>query len=644
MVVISGSPWAKRLIFTAISLNILFWWYCFSIPGSDDVVSPPPALPPREGVQDGQPGGKVLAPDAAKAQKGAAKVAAAGKALVQASKEAKSGETLVEEKSLKNFNSWSNFDVVRPRNEKTFAHRRFRSSPHKSPHIEWLPNKKELAKGYIFITVQSTGIEKGLVQTGSFIMKQNAEMIYAHDTEPYGSEGLQVQTMNNERYMTLWRGAQKQGHGFGEVIIMDEGYEKTTIKLDQIDAAISNMFGQKFLSTLDFHEQELTPRGTILVTAYNTTEYNLTAMGGPEKGYIADSMFFEIDIETQDVLFSWSALQHFYPEDSMQPLISTKGNGGPRSPYDFFNLNSVQAVGYDSFLISSRHFWSVFLISRSTGGILWELRGNAKGGDFGALPPDGRFRWQNHVRAHQVTSKGMVISMLDNHNSHEDTGKTPSRGLILHVKLPPNRSEKPQVLRTLQPDVARFSQDFGNYQLGLSNGNQLISYGDGGVVHEFGPDDGHDLRWQGRFGFDGAVRSYRAYKYQWKGTPTHWSPSLVLEKRGESVVGFVSWNGATDIEAYNVYAVEKARAPMRLLGKARVWGFETAFDLTSKFNESNCVVVAAVRDDQEIRQSNLGCIEGKTFVSTFVDSKGKEVGDSVVANDGIVQKVMGFFS
>ncbi|KAF4959674.1 hypothetical protein FSARC_10661 [Fusarium sarcochroum] len=634
MVVISGSPWAKRLIYTAISLNILIWWYYFSIPGSDDVAPPPPARPPREGIKDKTLGGRLLPPEAERAPK---------KAPASVSGKAKLKESIAEDKSVRNFNSWSNFDVVRPKNAYTFAHRKFRSSPHKSPHIDWLPNNKELAKGYIFITIQSTGNEKGLVQTGSFIMKQNAEMVYAHDPEPLASEGIRVQTMNSEKFITLWRGAHKQGHGYGEVVIMDEGYEKTAIHLDHIDAAISNMFGQKFLSTLDYHEHELTSRGTILVTAYNTTEYNLTAMGGPEKGYISDSMFFEIDIETQDVLFSWSALEHFYPEDSMQPLISTMGNGGPRSPYDFFNLNSIQAVGYDSFLISSRHFWSVFLISRSTGGILWELRGNAKGGEFGALPPHGRFRWQSHVRAHEVTSKGMVISMFDNHNSDEDTGKTPSRGLLLKLKLPPNRNDKPQVLRTLQPDVARFSQGFGSYQLDLSNGNQLINYGDGGVIHEFGPDDGHDLRWQGRFGHDGAVRSYRASKHEWKGTPMHWSPALVLEKRGQSVVGFVSWNGATDIQAYNIYVAEPG-TPIRLLGKAKVLGFETAFDLTPKLNGTNCIMVAAIRDEQEIRHSNVGCIEGRTFVSTFVDSKGKVAGDSAMANQGIVQKVLGLFS
>ncbi|KAK2125615.1 ASST-domain-containing protein [Fusarium oxysporum II5] len=557
---------------------------------------------------------------------------------VKAAKDEKTGE-FIEKKGIKTFRSWSNFDIVKPKNDHTYVYRRFKSSPYKPPHIEWNPNGKELAKGYVFITPQSSGAERGLVQAASFIMKQNAEMIYAHDEAPYDSEGFRVQTVHNEQYLTLWRGARKMSHGFGEVIVMNSEYEKTVIHLDAI---ITNMYGQKFLSGLDFHEQELTTRGTILVTAYNTTMYNLTQMGGSEHGFVTDSLFFEIDIETQEILFSWSALDHFWPEDSMLPLISSSGYGGPKNPYDFFHLSSIQAVNHDSFLISSRNFWSVYLISRSNGRILWELRGNTKGGDFGALPHHGRFRWQNHVRAHNVTSREMILSMFDNHNSPEDMGKTYSRGLLLKLKLPPNPEEKPEILRILSPDRAKISPEYGSYQLGLSNGNQFMSWGAGGVVHEYGPGDGHDLRWQARFGYDESITSYRAFKDVWTGTPSKWTPALVVEKREDTVLGFVSWNGATDIDSYNIYLAEPGTA-LKPLGKANVLGFETGFDLGVKGNETNCIMVAAVRKGQEIRQSNVGCIEGKTFVSTFVDSTGKATGDSVVEKN-TMQKIMGYFS
>ncbi|KAF5608613.1 uncharacterized protein FSUBG_4541 [Fusarium subglutinans] len=623
MVVISGSPWAKRLGFLVISITILLWWYVYCVPGVTDNVQPATT---KSRTND------------AKAIPVAKKVEGKSAKGVKAAKDEKTGES-VDKKGIKTFRSWSNFDIVKPKNDHTYVYRRFKSSPHKPPHIEWNPNGKPLAKGYVFITPQSSGAERGLVQAASFIMKQNAEMIYAHDEEPYDSAGLRVQTVHNEQFLTLWRGHRKMSHGFGEVIVMNSEYEKTVVHLDAI---ITNMYGQKFLSGLDFHEQELTTRGTILVTAYNTTMYNLTRMGGSEHGFVTDSLFFEIDIETQEILFSWSALDHFWPEDSMLPLISSSGYGGPKNPYDFFHLSSIQAVNHDSFLISSRNFWSVYLVSRSNGRILWELRGNTKGGDFGALPHHGRFRWQNHVRAHNVTSREMILSMFDNHNSPEDMGKTYSRGLLLKLKLPPHPDEKPEVLRILSPDRAKISPEHGSYQLGLSNGNQFMSWGAGGVVHEYGPDDGHDLRWQARFGYDESITSYRAFKDVWTGTPSKWTPALVVEKREDTVMGFVSWNGATDIDAYHIYLAEPG-TELKPLGEAKVLGFETGFDLGVKYNETNCIMVAAVRKGQEIRQSNVGCIEGKTFVSTIVDSMGKATGDSVVEKTTL-QKIMGYFS
>ncbi|RGP70005.1 hypothetical protein FSPOR_4295 [Fusarium sporotrichioides] len=629
MVVISGSPWARKVALILISINILFWWYCFSVPQSDDVNPPPPTSRIHRSQE--------ISDTAVIAKKKAAAEAKAAEA--KAAKDEKAAEGTIDKKGFKTFRSWSHFEITKPSNDKTFIFRRFKSSPHNPPHVEWNPNGKELSKGYIFITPQSTGEDKGIAQAASFIMKQNAELVYAHDDEPLDSEGFRVQNINNEQFLTLWRGERKGAHGFGEVVIMNNQYEKTIIHLDAI---ISNMFGKKFKGQLDFHEQELTTRGTILVTAYNTTSWNLTAMGGSGRGFVSDSMFFEIDIETEEVLFSWSALDHFWPEDSMLPLITDSGNGTPMSPYDFFHLNSVQAINHDSFLISSRNFWSVFLISRSTGKVLWELRGNTKGGDFGAMPPHGRFRWQNHVRALEASTQGMVISMFDNHNSPEDLTKTSSRGLMIKLKLPPRIDEKPEVMRILSPDRAKVATQDGSYQIGLSNGNSFMSWGAGGVVHEYGPDGGSDLRWQARFGHDESVRSYRAFKDVWTGTPLAWSPALVVEKVGDSVLGYVSWNGATDIQSYNVYLYEPGSA-MTPMGKTNVTGFETGFDLGTKFNETSCILVAAVRDGRELKQSNVGCLQGKTFVSSFMDSNGQAAGDSTT-EETTMQKLMGWWN
>ena len=48
----------------------------------------------------------------------------------------------------------------------------------------------------------------------------------------------------------------------------------------------------------------------MLVTSYNNTKYDLRELGGPEESWVADGTFFEIDIETQKVLFEWRAIDH----------------------------------------------------------------------------------------------------------------------------------------------------------------------------------------------------------------------------------------------------------------------------------------------------------------------------------------------
>ncbi|KAF4984721.1 hypothetical protein FZEAL_162 [Fusarium zealandicum] len=593
MVALSGSPWVIRLVFTGVSLNLMLWWFLLQSPQAD----------------------KQLPPSLA--------AAAAGAIPVKAN-------------TALDFNSWSSFEVITPKNSKTWPFRKFKSSPHKPPHMVIGDNGKNKSRGYIFLTPESSGAEKGVKQTASFIMRPNSEMVYAHE-DRFDTKGIRVQSMNNAQYLTMWRGVQKNGHGFGEVVLIDSEYEKSTVKLEEI---ITNYYGERFPGKLDFHEQELTTRGTILVTAYNTTNANLSASRGREQGFVLDSMFFEIDIETQDILFSWSSLDHFRVEDSMLPPVTAMGNGGPRSPYDFFHLNSVQAIGHDSFLISSRHFWSVYLISRFNGKVIWELKGNSEGGSFGALPTHGRFRWQNHVRGFNATSKGMIISMFDNHNSHEESGQTPSRGLLLKLKLPPNPKERPTVLRALQPDVARFSQNYGSYQLDLSNGNQFVSYGTGALVHEFGPGDGTDLRWEARFGYDNVASTYRAFKNEWSATPAVWSPALVVEKTNDKAVGFVSWNGATDIEAWNVYLIAPG-VTMRPLGKAAANGFETGFDLPSGFNETNCIMVAAVKKGSEVRQSNVACLEGRKFKSAFKHKKESDKKPALKVTDHSLQRILG---
>lgn len=96
------------------------------------------------------------------------------------------------------------------------------------------------------------------------------------------------------------------------------------------------------------------------------------------------------------------------------------------------------------------------------------------------------------------------------------------------------------------------SQSQGSVQL-LENGNILVGYGYNGAWTEFnqkgepicevhlGPE-----KWFGQ----GQIESYRVYKHRWVGKPTSIPVWLVPDpKEG---IGYVSWNGATEVKTWMV--------------------------------------------------------------------------------------------
>ena len=136
------------------------------------------------------------------------------------------------------------------------------------------------------------------------------------------------------------------------------------------------------------------------------------------------------------------------------------------------------------------------------------------------------------------------------------------------------------------------------------------------VVREFGPPEhGSPLLWEGRFGHDDVAQSYRAYKSPWHATPRDWDPLLVLVQQhggrqdaGPRVVvhGHVSWNGATDVERWNVYMKHSMQKRWTLYAVTAKVGFETVFELA--IPDDTCVQVAAVQAGHEVRQSNMACL------------------------------------
>lgn len=351
--------------------------------------------------------------------------------------------------------------------------------------------------------------------------------------------------------------------------------------------------------SVDIHEHQMTSRNTLLVSAYNNTPYDLSPYGGPANGWITDSLVFELDIETWDVLFSWKALDHVSPTMSHQPLAIKALNityGTKAAPWDWFHVNSIDFVG-DDYLVNGRHTWTTYLVSGTDGSVIWSIEGE-NGGSFGALPADGTFKWQHYARAYNVTESSLDLSLFDNHNSGIDNGTAPSSGLVYHLELPASKSYTPQLTRKIEtPSDEIYAESQGDYIPDLCNGNQLVGYGQITITREYGPaTDGSDLRWQAQFGDFNTVQSYRAFKDTWAGTPADWDPSLVVEDG----YAYVSWNGATEVTEWNVYTTASSGTALKAVAAKR--GFETVFRVT---NGAATVQVGAVQGGQEVRRSNV---------------------------------------
>lgn len=167
-------------------------------------------------------------------------------------------------------------------------------------------------------------------------------------------------------------------------------------------------------SYIDAHEAHITDDNTIVVSAYNVTQADLTSVGYAEGDWILDSVVFEIDIETNEVLWSWAASDHVDQipfTDSHYPIQDDPSDD--EDWWDWFHINAIEDYG-EGYLVSSRHLWSVFYISKATGEVIWTLDGE-DGGNF-TLPTEAEFKWQHDPRVLSSSDTGLTVTLFNNNN------------------------------------------------------------------------------------------------------------------------------------------------------------------------------------------------------------------------------------
>jgi hypothetical protein len=290
--------------------------------------------------------------------------------------------------------------------------------------------------------------------------------------------------------------------------------------------------------------------------------WDLSLRGGLKNGRVLQGIVQELDIESGEVLFEWHSLEHV-GIDETYATVSQDGSPG----FDYFHANSIEVDHDSNLIISARQTFAVYKIDRNTGEIMWRLGG--KKSDF-EMGPGTRFAFQHDARS----QPDGTITIFDNGTTIFHGGLPEaveeSRAIVLELD---EQKMKASLVREYTHPGKQYAHAAGNLQI-LPNGNVFIGWGRALVFSEFSKD--------GELLFDARLpppnTSYRYFRFPWSGHPTD-QPAAEAERASEEEVRvYASWNGATEVSAWEVLAGPRP-GQIEPLGSVPRNGFETALSV-----------------------------------------------------------------
>ena len=467
-----------------------------------------------------------------------------------------------------------------------------------APDVEFLRRDARCSDDLIFFAPRGPATDRGAV-----ILDADGELVYRQYGLRGDTQDFKVQTYKGRQHLTFWRGVENNGRKEGVWFMVSVVFGVAWPRIHGLASArlsdnVSQMDQSYALTKVapggehtvgDMHEFVITQDDTALLTVYESVPADLSPIGGPKHGYLLDSIFQEIDIETGDVLFEWHAADHMPLEAtllgfrgcSQSAAHAYNGCGDHEyAPFDFFHLNSLHKDEAGNYLISGRSYSTLSYIDGKTGLVLWNLGGKLNEfADLSGGEATG-FGWQHHARFHD---NGTTISLFDNRVHGPGTSDRESRGLILEVDVP-NRTARVRQAYTHPQELLSFSQ--GDVQVLEETGNVFVGWGRSAGFTEFSADG--DVLCDARFGAAaffsfGAVTSYRVFRGSWVGQPAE-RPHVVMAGRSLHV----SWNGATEVAMWRVEGSLKDQSAEDLVDGSyetvavvRRAGFETTLELPS---------------------------------------------------------------
>ncbi|KAJ9627262.1 hypothetical protein H2203_003724 [Taxawa tesnikishii (nom. ined.)] len=454
----------------------------------------------------------------------------------------------------------------------------------------------------VFLSVRGTAVQTAGYVSPMVFNSNDLSLVWANST--YGQcFGTRIQQYNGSDYLTFWSGKpQGQGYGEGTYIMLDNSYN-----------VAYNLTAKNVSVQGDMHEFQLTDNGTALITVYEPVSWDLSAYN-ISNGWIVDSLFQEIDIATNDLIFSWRASDHFALNSSYAAPGST--GDAQDNPYDFYHINSVEKDDSGNYLISARHTHTISYVNGSTGDLIWVLGGKENQFEDQSNGDATNFAWQHDARWFNNTSN--QLTLFDNGAADWVSTENATRGLRITLDYSAMTATLDQAY--MSPDGI-LSASQGSVQP-LANGNVLMGYGNNPAFTEYTPDG--TVVWDVQFGIIGnaSVQSYRAYKQNWTAYPS-WDPAIAA--RDGSV--FVSWNGATEVKSWALLAGNESAGALN--NGTALWknvtkdGFETGVD-----------VAGQARYVRAVALDNEGKVLGASDVTTRASNGTVDLGSGFATRTG----------
>ncbi len=358
-------------------------------------------------------------------------------------------------------------------------------------------------------------------QYGPMILDEAGKLIWFKPLTPSGARAadLRVQSYEGKPVLTWWQDplvtatSRKSG-----IVMADSSYRTIHV------VRAGNGYQP------DLHEFQIRPNGSALITVYDGINCNLSAIGGPAAGAVADTLMQEVDIRTGLVRYEWHSLDHVPLTDA---YVSPRP-GSQKEPFDFFHINSIDVQRDGSLLVDARNTWAAYDLDAATGQVRWRIGGKHSSYKLG---PGTVTAFQHDARQQPNGN----LTFFDN-------GATPavhpqSRGI--EVSLQPNGMTA-TLTRRVEHSPKLIAGSQGNLQV-LPGGDWLIGWGQSPWFTEYGP--------QGQLLFDAhlpsAYESYRTFRQAWSAQPAV-GPAFAFVRSGRGGVVYASWNGATGVASWRV--------------------------------------------------------------------------------------------